>query len=255
MKSLKERIQAGETVHGSWLNLGSNVSAEIMGHAGFDWLLIDMEHGSGYEESMFQQLQVLASVPVSPIVRTSEASRGKIQQILDSGAHGIMFPQIKSSKEALDATQLMYYPPKGTRGMAKITRATQFGKNAQAYLDALSKTLIGIVQIETVPALKDIEAIATLDEVDVLFVGPTDLSIALDTFGQLHHPIFQQALKDVAESAKKYGKAAGVLMQSINEYEMYADLGYRFLACGGDSVFIMNSANSLAKSMKEKMKS
>jgi 4-hydroxy-2-oxoheptanedioate aldolase len=255
MKSLKERIQAGETVHGSWLNLGSNVSAEIMGHAGFDWLLIDMEHGSGYEESMLRQLQVLASVPVTPIVRTSEASRGRIQQILDSGAHGIMFPQIKSSKEALDATQLMYYPPKGTRGMAKITRATQFGKTAQSYLDGLSKTLIGIIQIETVPAMNDLDAIAALDGVDVLFVGPTDLSVALDTFGQLHHPVFQQALKDVVAAANKYGKAAGVLMQSMNEYEMYANLGYRFLACGGDSFFIMSSANALAKSMKEKMKS
>jgi 4-hydroxy-2-oxoheptanedioate aldolase len=121
--------------------------------------------------------------------------------------------------------------------------------------DDLSKTLIGIIQIETVSALKELEAIAALDEVDVLFVGPTDLSVALDTFGQLNHPVFQQALKDVVAAATKYGKTAGVLMQSITEYEMYAKLGYRFLACGGDSVFIMSSANTLANSMKEKMKS
>lgn len=247
--NLKERMQAGETVHGSWLNLGSGVSAEIMAHAGFDWLLIDLEHGSGYEEAMYYQLQVLASATVTPIVRTRESTRGRIQQILDSGAHGIMFPQIVSASEASAATKLMYYPPKGTRGMAKITRATQFGKNAKAYLDDLDKTLIGIVQIETVPALKDIEAIAALEEVDVLFVGPTDLSVALNTFGQLHHPTFQQALKDVSAAAKKFGKTAGVLMQDLSEYEMYKNLGYRFLACGGDSVFIMKSANELASSM------
>jgi 4-hydroxy-2-oxoheptanedioate aldolase len=254
MKTLKEKIKSGETVHGSWLNLGSNVSAEIMGHSGFDWLLIDLEHGVGGEEMMLHQLQVLASVPVTPIVRTCEASRGRIQQILDSGAHGIMFPQIQSSKEAMDATKLMYYPPKGTRGMAKITRATQFGKNAQRYIDELDKQLIGIVQIETVGALQQIEDIAKLEEVDVLFVGPTDLSIALNTFGQLHHPVFQKALKDVSAAAKKFGKAAGVLMQDLSEYDMYADLDYRFLACGGDSVFIMSSANALAKNMKEKLK-
>lgn len=254
MKNLKERIQSGETVYGSWLNLGSHVSADIMGHAGFDWLLIDMEHGSGYEDMMFHQLQVLAAMEVTPLVRTSEASRGKIQQILDSGAHGIMFPQINSAEEASNATRLMYYPPKGTRGMAKITRATHFGKSAKEYIEQLDKTLIGIIQIETASALKEVETIAALGEVDVLFVGPTDLSVSLDTFGQLHHPVFQKALKDVAEAARKFGKTAGVLMQDLSEYDMYADLGYRFLACGGDSVFIMQGANALAESMKRKRK-
>jgi len=254
MKNLKERIQAGETVIGSWLNLGSHVSADIMGHAGFDWLLIDMEHGSGYEDMMFHQLQVLAAMNVTPLVRTSDATRGKIQQILDSGAQGIMFPQIMSADEAEMATKLMYYPPRGTRGMATITRATHFGKTAKEYIDQLDKTLLGIIQIETAAALNEVEAIAALEEVDVLFVGPTDLSIALDTFGQLHHPVFQKALKDVAAAAKKFGKTAGVLMQDISEYDMYADSGYRFLACGGDSVFIMKGANSLVESLKGKQK-
>jgi len=254
VKNLKERIKAGETVHGSWLNLGSHVSADIMGHAGFDWLLIDMEHGSGYEDMMFHQLQVLAAMEVTPLVRTSDATRGKIQQILDSGSQGIMFPQINTVEEAKTATQLMYYPPKGTRGMAKITRATHYGKTAKEYLDQLENTLLGIVQIETASALKEVDAIAALEEVDVLFVGPTDLSVSLDTYGQLQHPVFQKALKDVADAAKKYGKAAGVLMQNISEYDMYAQLGYRFLACGGDSVFIMQTANSLAETMNAKKK-
>ena len=254
MKNLKERIQSGGTVHGTWLNLGSHVSADIMGHAGFDWLLIDMEHGSGYEDMMFHQLQVLAAMEVTPLVRTSDATRGKIQQILDSGSQGIMFPQINTAEEAKTATQLMYYPPKGTRGMAKITRATHYGKTAKEYLDQLENTLLGIVQIETASALKEVDAIAALEEVDVLFVGPTDLSVSLDTYGQLQHPVFQKALKDVADAAKKYGKAAGVLMQNISEYDMYAQLGYRFLACGGDSVFIMQTANSLAETMNAKKK-
>jgi len=254
MKTLKERIQAGETVHGSWLNLGSHVSADIMGHAGFDWLLIDMEHGSGYEDMMFHQLQVLAAMNVTPLVRTSDATRGKVQQILDSGAQGIMFPQIYHVQEAKSATQLMYYPPKGTRGMATITRATHFGKSAKEYRDQLNRTLLGIIQIETAPALVEVEAIAALPEVDVLFVGPTDLSVALGTFGQFQHPVFQTALRDVAAAAKKYGKAAGVLMQDISEYDLYAQLGYRFLACGGDSVFLMQGANSLAATMKSKLK-
>lgn len=254
MKNLKERIQAGETVHGCWLNLGSGVSAEIMGHAGFDWLLIDREHGPDDHGTLVYQLQALASTSVTPLVRTGEASRAAVQQILDSGASGIMFPQILSAEESERAIKLMYYPPRGIRGMAKMVRATQFGKTFTSYYEHIDKTLVGIIQIETRPALEQINEIAALEGVDVLFVGPTDLSIALGTFNQLHHPDFQKAIKDVATAAKKYGKAAGVLMQDISEYKMYADLGYRFLACGGDSAFIIKGAATMASEMNAFLK-
>src|SRR5690606_31967722 len=118
MKTLKQRIYAGETVHGCWLNLGSTVSAEIAGNAGFDWVLIDLEHGAGDLATMYHQLQVLKSCPVTSLVRTDEAARGTIQRILDSGADGIMFPQLQHIAEVEKAVNLMYYPPEGVRGMA-----------------------------------------------------------------------------------------------------------------------------------------
>jgi len=100
MKNLKARIIAGEPVHGSWVNLGSIVSAEIVGNAGFDWVLIDLEHGAGNDGIMYQQLQALESTPATPIVRIDELSRPKAQRILDAGATGIMFPRIETSEEA-----------------------------------------------------------------------------------------------------------------------------------------------------------
>jgi 4-hydroxy-2-oxoheptanedioate aldolase len=255
MKTLKERIQSGETVHGSWLNLGSNISAEIMGHAGFDWLLIDMEHGTGNDEMMIHQLQVLASTNVTPLVRTGEASRSKIQQILDSGAQGVMFPQIQNFEEAQAAIKMMYYPPKGTRGMAKIVRTTNFGKTFNEYFSEMEKRLIGLVQIETANAVKEIDQIASIDGADVLFVGPTDLSVALGTFNQPQHPMFQKALRDVVAAANQHKKVAGILIQDMADYVMYSELGFRFIGCGGDSYFIMKGANEVAANMKSKLKS
>ena len=201
--NLKQRIQSGETVHGCWINLGSPVSAEIVGRAGFDWVLIDLEHGAGDVGSMYLQLQVLQDTGTTAIVRTDELSKSRVQRILDAGAQGVMFPQLQSPDEADAAVRMMYYPPKGIRGMAKMVRASGFGLNADAYIDSLDKQLVAIIQIETLQALGQIEAIAATPGVDVLFVGPSDLSLAMGIFGQIHHPDYQQAIRAVAEAAKK----------------------------------------------------
>lgn len=201
---------------------------------------------------MYQQLQVLEGTYATPIVRTDELSRAKVQRILDAGATGIMFPQVQNKEEARMAVDMMYYPPRGIRGMAKMVRATGFGKNADEYIASLDQHLVGIMQVENINAVKDIDGIASIPGVDVLFVGPSDLSLALGIFGQFDKPAYQQAIAAVAAAAKKYGKSAGVLLQNINEYEIYHQLGFRFLACGADGSFVARSAEALAKQMSEK---
>lgn len=251
MKNLKQKIRSGEVVHGCWINLASTISAEILGHAGFDWLLIDLEHGAGDVAIMYQQLQALSGSSSTTLVRIDERERPKAQRILDAGAGGIMFPQIQSAKEAREAIEMMYYPPQGTRGMAKMTRATGFGKFATEYINNLDQSLVGIIQIETSTALKNIDSIAATDGIDVLFVGPTDLTLSLGILGQLNHPKYQEAIQAVASAAKKYGKAAGVLLQDVNEYDMYYKLGFRFLACGADSVFVRSGAEEMVRRLGE----
>lgn len=252
MKNLKQTIQSGQTVFGCWVNMGSLVSTEIVGRAGFDWLLIDLEHGAGDDTIMYQQLQVLESTGVTPIVRTNELSREKVQRILDAGAGGIMFPQLQRAEEADQAVQLMYYPPRGIRGMAKSVRAHAFGRNSSGYISNLEKNLISVVQIETVQAVTNIDAIAATPGVDVLFVGPSDLSLAYGVFGQMDHPVYQEALRAVVAATKKHNKTAGVLLQDADEYDMYYKLGYRFLACGADGYFVSKGADDLIKRLREK---
>jgi 4-hydroxy-2-oxoheptanedioate aldolase len=249
MKNLKEKIRSGEAVHGCWINLGSAVSAEIIGHAGFDWVLIDLEHGAGNDVTMYNQLQVLAGTSTTAIVRIDDITRPNVQHIMDAGATGIMFPQIQTPDEAEQAISMMYYPPGGIRGMAKMVRATGFGKNADSYIANLEKNVVGVIQIETLNSVKQIDAIAAIDGVDVLFVGPNDLSLALGIFGQLDHPLYQKAIQDVAAAAKKHNKAAGVLLLDSKEYEMYFQFGYRFLACGADGSFVVKGAQEMVKQL------
>ncbi|HEX8039227.1 MAG TPA: aldolase/citrate lyase family protein [Chryseosolibacter sp.] len=252
MKNFKERMFDGETLHGCWINLGSTVSAEIVGRAGFDWVLIDLEHGSGDLTAMYQQLQVLEGTGPKVLVRTDELARSKVQRILDAGAGGIMFPQLQARREVEIAVGMMYYPPKGIRGMANIIRATHFGKHSTEYYADQEKNIVTIIQIETIQALHEIDSVASADGADVLFVGPSDLSLALGIFGQRQHPLYQQAIRDVAAAAAKYGKVAGVLLQDISEYEMYHALGYRFLACGSESSFVARSAGDMARQLNLK---
>jgi 2-keto-3-deoxy-L-rhamnonate aldolase RhmA len=250
-QDLKKRIQAGEVVHGCWVNLASTLSTEVVARAGFDWILIDLEHGAGDVAMATQQMQVASGLPVTTLVRTEELTRPNLQRILDGGANGIMFPRIDSVRDAEFAVQTMYYPPRGVRGMARQMRATAFGMYADDYLANIEKSMVTIVQIETVEGLDSVEGIAAVPGVDVLFVGPSDLTVSMGIFRQFQHEKYQKAISDVAAACKKHGKSAGVLLQDASEYEMYYKLGYRFLACGSDGSFISKAAIDMAKKLKD----
>lgn len=248
-KKLKQRLQSGEAVHGCWLNMGSAISSEIVGSAGFDWLLIDLEHGVGTESNLVYQLQSLEKSSTTTIIRIESFDAPRVKKVLDLGANGIMFPQIQHTDEAKLAISNMYYPPVGRRGLAKMIRATQYGANFDEYYNATLDNLLGVIQIETLESLKHLDEIAALDGVDVLFLGPADLSLALGILGQWDHPDFIQAVEAIGRAAKNAGKSAGVLFFDVNQYEFYYNHGFRFLASGSDMVFVNQGAKGLAKEL------
>lgn len=254
MSNLKERLNAGEAVHGCWLSMGSNVSAEIVGAAGFDWVLIDLEHGIGTETALMSQLQALGHDAAVPIVRAESFEPARVKRVLDAGVKGIMFPQIQDASEARMAIENMYYPPKGKRGIAKMVRATQFGKNFQHYFEFATNNLLGIIQIENLESLQHLEEIAQTDGVDVLFLGPADLSLALGVFGQWDHPLFVEAVQKISKAASEAGKAAGILFFDLNQYDFYYKNGYRFMASGSDMTFLSNGAHDMVLALNEKRK-
>ena len=250
MKDLKKRIRNGDTLLGCWLNMGSSVSAEIVGSAEFDWVLIDFEHGSGSEQEVLHQLQALEHSGAASIVRVESYQRQRIHRMLDFGAEGVMVPRIDTPEDAELAAKAIKYQPDGLRGVAKMNRASGYGTNFENYLKTEQHELVGVLQIETTESLNHLDKIAAVNGVDVLFIGPMDLSTALGVSGQWEHPLYLDAIEKTARAALQAGKAAGILLPTPDEFSKYFDLGYRFIACGSDIGFVVNGARNMAKILR-----
>ena len=251
MNHLPQRLRDGETLLGTFLNLGSSLTAEMIGKAGFDFVVIDLEHGSGTEANVLHQLQALESTGAKSVIRVEGHARQRSHRVLDLGAHGIMFPRVDTATEAERCVAALRYPPLGVRGVASMNRAAGFGVTFRDYVDSHKDALLGVVQIETVESVRNVDEIAAVDGADVLFIGPLDLSTSLGVLGQFDHPDFQAALEKTAAAARKHGKSAGVLMPKPEMFDRFHDLGYRFLASGSDGAMVNNAARSLARALIE----
>lgn len=251
MKNLKQRLLNGETLNGCWLNLGSAVTAEIVGLSGFDWVLIDLEHGAGSESTTLSQIQALEHTTAGVIVRAESTEPQRIHRVLDMGAEGVMCPKVRNAEEALKVVKGLHYPPFGNRGVAKMVRATQFAQNFNDYYQKSRDQILGVVQIETIEVLSHLDEVAAIDGVDVLFIGPADLSMELGIFGQFDHPVFVEALNKIVAAAKKANKAVGILFFNPDDYQRYHNLGIRFLACGADATFVAEGARTMAGKMSK----
>lgn len=249
MKDLKKRLKNGETLNGCWLNLGSTITAEIVGLSGYDWVLLDLEHGAGSEKDILNQLQALEHTPAAAVVRVESGQKQRIHRVLDMGAEGVMCPHVSNLTEATAVAKGLHYPPDGVRGVAKMVRATRYGLNFDDYYRDAKENILGIVQIETVEALNNLDEIAAIDGIDVLFIGPNDLSMDMGIHTQYEHPRFKEALKATVAAANKAGKATGILIFNPDEYHIYHDMGMRFIACGADATFVANGAIEMAKKL------
>lgn len=231
---LRSRVLAREWVPGAWLNLGSPVTAEIAGLLGFDWVLLDHEHGPGGEDTMLAQLQAVAGTPAAPIVRVAANEMPRFKRALDMGAHGVMAPYVSTAAEARAAVTSLRYPPHGSRGVAKFHRAVAFGADFEEYYLHAHEWLLTVVQLETPEAIANADAIAAVDGADVLFVGPTDLSYNMGIRDQLDHPQFIEALERVVAAAKNHGKAAGILVHNNALVPKVRELGFTFVSLSSD---------------------
>jgi 4-hydroxy-2-oxoheptanedioate aldolase len=249
---LKEKLRNDETVIGCWLNLGSSVTAEIIALTGFDWVLIDLEHGSGTENDLIHQLQAVRHTSAVPLVRVESFERQRIHRVLDMGAGGVMCPRINNFDEAVKASRGLRYPPAGIRGVAKMVRAAEYGRNFSDYLSGEDE-IVGIVQIESAGALDQLDKIASLDGIDVLFIGPADLSMDLGVFGRFDHPLFIDAVKKTCDTAERYGKTSGILLPDLSYFREYHGLGMRFFGSGSDASFVVEGARDVFKKLNDLM--
>jgi 4-hydroxy-2-oxoheptanedioate aldolase len=245
MKWIREKALSGDWMGGTWLNLGSSLTAEIAGKAGFDWLLVDLEHGMGDRHDLVTQLQAIEATPSAPVVRIAWNDAVLFKRVLDLGVSGVMVPMVNSAEEARRAAAAMRFPPEGIRGVARMNRATDFGPGFGDYFKKANSNLLTIVQIETQAAVGNLDEIAAVEGVDVLFVGPLDLSVSLGVPGQFDHAAVQEALAKVVAASRKAGKVAGILVADEDQLKRVRELGFTFVAIGSDGAAVVKEMRAL----------
>jgi 2-dehydro-3-deoxyglucarate aldolase/4-hydroxy-2-oxoheptanedioate aldolase len=242
-RSFRDRALAGEQLFGLFLDLASPASAELCSAVGYDWLLVDLEHGASTEGDLLGLIHAIEAGGGSmPLVRPQSGERIRIGRALDMGARGIMVPRLESADEAREAVTFLRYPPAGIRGLATRVRGAGLGAVAHADVQRLNDRVLGIIQIESVGGLRDADAIAAIDGVDVLFVGPADLSHSLGIPGDFAHPDYIAALERVVAACRAHGKAAGILVYDTRVVPRHLELGFTFVGIGADAAFVADGA-------------
>jgi len=247
--AFKHDLAAGKLQIGLWSSLRSNIAAEIIGDSGFDWILLDTEHSPNEIPDLLGQLQAMQASKTTPIIRPAWNDAVLAKRALDIGAQTLLFPYVQNAEEARRAVASTRYPPHGIRGVSVAARASRYGRTP-GYLTKANDEICVLVQVETRSALSEIEAIAAVDGIDGVFIGPSDLAASLGHVGNPQHPEVQAAIKDAVTRLKKVGKPAGMLTGNEEEARRYIDWGYLFVAVGADVGLLAKNADALCKRFK-----
>lgn len=234
---------------GVWAMSGSAMAAEALGFAGYDFIVLDMEHAPNDAPRMFNLLQAVAGSPASSVVRLQWNDTVTVKQLLDFGAQSLMFPYIQNAEEARMAVAATRYPPDGVRGFAGMSRATRYSTVAHYPRHAASEICV-ILQLETKRAVANLEEIAAVRGVDCIFIGPGDLSADMGFVGQPGHADVQEALADAAARCAKLDMPSGILAGGSAQARDYLDYGYRWVASGSDLGLMMSNARGELKVLR-----
>lgn len=231
--SFKRALREGRQQIGLWCSLPGPYAAEAMAGCGYDWMMFDTEHSPTDPLTVLHQLQAVAPYAVSAVVRPASNDAVLIKRFLDLGVQTLLIPYVQDPTEARAAVAAMRYPPEGIRGVSGLTRATRFGR-VPHYAKRAQEELCLLVQVETREALAEIEAIAAVDGVDGIFVGPGDLAASLGHAGELTHPEVAAAIEVAIGRIRACGKPAGILTADTTLAKRYIDLGTTFTAVAID---------------------
>jgi 2-dehydro-3-deoxyglucarate aldolase/4-hydroxy-2-oxoheptanedioate aldolase len=237
----KRAITSGETPVGTWLMSGAPSTAEALGCAGFDFLVVDMEHVPIDVGEMIGLLRTIAGTPAQAVVRPPWNDMVMVKRAMDAGATSLLFPFVQNADEARRAVASTRYPPAGIRGVAGTHRGSRYGAVTD-YLKRANDEVCVIVQIETPAALERLEEIAAVPGVDSIFVGPGDLSASMGHIGNIGDPNVQAKLASAAAACRKLGKPCGIVGASPEMVAKFLEYGYSWVAIGSDMSLMVGRA-------------
>ncbi|OUS10136.1 2,4-dihydroxyhept-2-ene-1,7-dioic acid aldolase [Gammaproteobacteria bacterium 54_18_T64] len=245
MKNFKQQLNDGELLLGTLISIAAPEVAEILSQAGFDWLFIDAEHAPLSAGDIQHLIQAAAPLPC--LVRVHSLDEIAIKKVLDSGAEGIIVPQVNSAAEAALAVAYAKYPPQGQRGVG-IARAQGYGLAFQDYIERANDEVVVIVQAEHARAVENIEAIAATPGVDGIFIGPYDLSASLGKMGRLEDPSVREAIQGIGQACRAAGTRLGVFCTSAEAALPYVEKGFTLITTGTDTLLLgLGGRDMLAK--------
>lgn len=239
----RARLQQPGAPLGTWLMSGTPSTAEAMGRAGFDWLLVDQEHVPLDERDTLHVLQAIAGTRAAPVVRLAANDMVLFKRALDMGAQTVMVPFVDSPEQARRAISYAKYPPQGQRGFAAVFRASGYG-TVKDYGKRANDSVFTIIQLETPTAVKSLEEIAAVEGVDALFLGPGDLSANMGHIGNILHPEVQAVIADVATRCRRIGIPCGIVGPTPEIVSGFVKMGYSFVAVASDMGMMMRQATA-----------
>jgi len=240
IKKIRKKLLNGGVSIGSWMQIPNGSIAEIMGHSGYDWVAIDMEHGSISKNQLPDLFRAIELGGTLPLVRLAQGESKECKEVLDAGAGGVIAPMISNADQLIRIRDACRWPPSGLRGVA-FSRANLFGQNFDSYhLEAQEPILVAM--IEQYEAIESLNEILAVDGLDAILIGPYDLSASMNITGQFENPDFISAMDTILKKAQDLGVPAGihVVQPSYNELDKRIKDGYRFLAYSIDSVMLFS---------------
>ncbi|HEY4084385.1 MAG TPA: HpcH/HpaI aldolase/citrate lyase family protein [Bryobacteraceae bacterium] len=250
--TFKAAIASGTEQIGLWSSLCSNIATEIIAGSGFDWIVLDTEHAPNEVPGLLSQLQAMHGSPTEPVVRVAWNDTVIIKRVLDIGARTLLIPFVQNAEEARAAVAATRYPPRGVRGVSVGPRANRYGR-VPGYHHTAHESICVIVQIETRSACSQIEAIAAVEGIDGIFIGPSDLAADLGHLANPKHPEVQAAIADACKRIRAAGKGAGMLTGDPEEACRYLANGFTFVAMGSDAGVLAGATAKLAAMGREQI--
>jgi 4-hydroxy-2-oxoheptanedioate aldolase len=242
---VKQKLREGKVSVGSWVSMDDVLAAEVMANAGFDWLVVDMEHGPVSMEAAQRMIAAIRTTPTVPLVRVGWNESGLIQPALDIGAFGVVVPMVNTRAQAEQVVRDTRYPPLGERSRGGMRSRLAFGTDAVTYGRRANDETLVLVQLETAEALAQAAAMAALDGIDGLFLGPNDLASSLGCWP----PVWDDQPAELAAAiarvpvvAHEYGKAAGIMVPTADVANHCIQLGYEFIALTSDAALLEQAA-------------